>query len=139
MLATKAHATNFNVQDSSRQSALARGAGKDFQARRKFPRAHLRELADVVANRFGFTGAEVCTASRRDTMAARHIAVITVLEVTRATQSNLASALGLSLDIVKSSKNYGQTVIRNSAVYAEKYGAAKEDILARWPEYRSEA
>ncbi len=140
VLATRAHATNFNRQDGSRRSAQARGAGKDFKPRAPVPADHLRELVDVVAGRFKLTGKQVSTVSRqRETIAARHVVVVTVLEITGATQTNLASAMGVSLDVVKSSRSYGESVIRNYAGYAEKYGAAKADILARWPQYASAA
>lgn len=140
VLATRYHATNFNRQDCSRRSAQARGAGKDFKSRAWFEVDHLCELLDVVARRFKLTGKQVCTITRdRETIAARHVAVITVLDVTGATQANLAKAMGVSLDVVKNSKSYGQSVIHNYAGYAEKYGAAKADICARWPQYRSAA
>lgn len=137
VLATRAHATNYNRQDGSRRSAQARGAGKDFKPRASVPAEHLRDLVDVVARRFRLTGKQVSTVTRdREVIAARHVVVVTVLEITGATQTNLASAMGVSLDVVKSSRAYGQSVINNYFGYAEKYGAAKADIYAQWPEYR---
>lgn len=140
VLATKAHATNFNRQDGSRRSAQARSAGKDFKPRARVPADHLREVVDVTARRFNLTGKQVSTVTRqREIIAARHVAVVTALEITGATQSNLAAAMGVSLDVVKCSLRYGQSVINNYAGYAEKYGAAKADIYARWPQYREVA
>jgi len=140
VLATRAHATNFNRQDGSRRSAQARVAGKDFKSRPWVSVEHLREVIDAAARRFKMPGRRVSTLSRdREVIAARHVCVTVALEVTGATQSNLAAAMGLSLDVVKNSRAYGQSVIKNYAGYAEKYGAAKADILARWPEYRSAA
>jgi len=140
VLATRYHATNYNRQDGSRRSAQARGAGKDFKSRAWVEVDHLCELVDVVARRFKLTGKQVSTITRdRETIAARHVAVVTVLDITGATQANLAKAMAVSLDVVKNSRSYGQSVINNYAGYAEKYGAAKADIYARWPQYRSAA
>lgn len=139
VLATRAHATNFNRQEDSRRSATARD-GKSFKPRPSVELFHLRDLVDTVARRFKLTGKQVSTVTRdRETIAARHVVVVTVLEITGATQTNLAAAMGVSLDVVKSSRSYGQSVINNYSGYAEKYGAAKADILALWPQYRSAA
>lgn len=136
VLATKAHSTNFNRQDSSRRSARTRKVV--FERRPKIDHAHLMAVIDVVARRFGQSGAKVCARrAGRTVTAARHVAVLLTMEVTNATQANLADAMRVSLATIKNSRDYGQSVVKNYAGYAEKYGVAKADILARWPQYRS--
>ncbi len=140
VLATRHHATNVNRQEGSRKSAAARDISKHFKGRPWVEVDHLRELIDVAARRFKLTGKQVSAANRdREAIAARHVVVIAVLETSKATQVNLAKAMGVSLDTIKNSRAYGDSVVRNYAGYAEKYGAAKEDIYARWPQYRSAA
>jgi hypothetical protein len=137
VLATRQHAVNVTRQQACKKSAQRRG--EHFVRRVNVDLDHLREVADVVARRFRRTAAEVFAArkSQSETMAARHIVVWTVLEVTRSTLPQLARAAGVSLDIIKSSKGYGDQVIARSAAYAEKYGRAKNDICARWPQYHA--
>lgn len=140
VLATRHHATNVVVQDSARHSARARKAGKDFSGKPKFDHAHLMAMVDVVARRFGQTAQQVCERRcNRSATVARHIAIALVLEITGATQTNLAGAMDLSPDTVLSSRRYAESAIRNYAGVADKYGAAKADILARWPQYRGAA
>jgi len=140
VLATRHHATNLAQSDISRRSARARRAGKDFCGKPKFDHTHLMAMVDVVARRFGQTAQQVCERRcNRSATVARHIAIALVLEITGATQMNLAGAMDLSPDTVLSSRRYAESAIRNYAGVADKYGAAKADILARWPQYRGAA
>lgn len=155
VLATRAHATNFQQQAVSRCVARARVLGtfatpEQEQAILASPfyriqatqdgAAHLKEMATVAGAALGLSLQELATqrGSERFTYG-RYVVALVLTELCMVSSERIGEALGVSFENAKNARRRGRDLLARSATYTEKYGTALQAVYARWPQYRSAA